>query len=74
MECKNWTKTKKYQITVGDFNIKYDTVKELAYASAEIFHYHGELVRNPYDPESKEYEEFNEQRRARTLQLNGKRD
>lgn len=69
---QNWIKTKKYKLTKGMFTINYDTASELGEAAAEIWHRHGELIVNPYEPGFLEYDEFNESKRDRQLKLNGK--
>ncbi|CAH9012875.1 conserved hypothetical protein [Vibrio phage 199E37-1] len=65
-------KKKKYKITKGLFTVKYDTAKELGTAAADIWHRHGELICNPYDPDHIEYGQFSEAYRLRIRQLHGK--
>ena len=68
----NWIKRKKFKVTKGLFTVEYDTASELGEACAEIWHRHGELIVNPYDPDFLEFEEFEEARRRRMYALNGK--
>ncbi len=63
-------KAKIYKITKGLFTVKYDTAKELGAACAEIWHYHGELISNPYEPDHIEYEQFSDAYRQRAAELN----
>ena len=64
-------KKKKYKITKGLFTVKYDTAKELGTATAEIWHRHGELISNPYEPDHIEYDQFSDAYRLRIRELHG---
>ena len=65
-------KAKIYKITKGLFTVKYDTAKELGTACAEIWHHHGELIGNPYEPDHIEHGQFSEAYRLRIRELHGK--
>lgn len=69
-----WKKMKRYKLTVGMFCIEYDNAKELGEASADIWHIYGELIENPYEPDSFEYDKFNEAKYERRMILNKPRN
>lgn len=68
-----WSKKRKYTITQGLFIIKFDTASELGVAAAEIWHHHGELIENPYDPGNYEFDKFNAAKWGRIEQLNNQK-
>ena len=60
---------KKHKLTSGRFTIHYDTAAELGEAVAEIRQYHGPKITNPYEPDFKEFDEFNEALRFKMDEL-----
>lgn len=65
----SWIEAKKYVYRKAQFQISYDTAIELGMASAEIWYYHGELIENPYDPMNVEFDQFNDAKMDRLMEL-----
>lgn len=65
----NWIKAKKYVYRKAQFQISYDTAIELGIAADEIWQQHGELIENPYNPMNVEFDQFNDAKIDRLMEL-----